>query len=158
MSKHKDISNSFLNNPKIPKRSDNDIRICDGKLTVDECCKSLQLFESNESPGNEGLTVKLYRAFWHILGSVMVGSLNCSCDYDELSNSQNEAIITLIENNYKEKRHLSNWRSISLVNVDVKIDSKAIAKRLDNLSPNIIHHNQCAYVKRRTIFDAPRTI
>ena len=58
-----DILNSFLNNPKIPKLPDNDIRICDGKLTVDESYKSLQLFESNKSPGNDGLTVEFYRAF-----------------------------------------------------------------------------------------------
>ena len=56
------IINSFLNNPKIPKLSD-DIRICHGKLTVNECYKSLKLFDSNKSPGNDGLTVEFYRAF-----------------------------------------------------------------------------------------------
>ena len=84
----------------------------------------------------------------------MIDSLNYSYDYGELSNSQKEAIITLIEKKDKDKRHLSNWRPISLINVDVKIGSKAIAKRLQNVLPNIIHHNQCAYVKGRTIFDA----
>ena len=158
LSPSEDVLNSFLNNPKILKLSDNDIRICDGKLTVDECYKSLQLFESNKSPGNDGLTVEFYRVFWHVLGSVMVDSLNYSYDYGELSNSQKEAIITLIEKKDKDKRHLSNWRPISLINVDVKIGSKAIAKRLENVLPNIIHHNQCAYVKGRTIFDAVRTI
>ena len=88
----------------------------------------------------------------------MVDSLNCSYDYGELSNSQKQAIITLIEKKDKDKRHLSNWRPISLTNVDVKIGSKAIPKRLKNMLPNIIHHKQCAYVKGRTIFDAVRTI
>ena len=37
----------------------------------------------------------------------MVDSLNCSYDYGELSNSQKEAIITLIEKKDKDKRHLS---------------------------------------------------
>ena len=40
----------------------------------------------------------------------------------------------------------------------IKIGSNAIAKRLEKVLPNIIHHNQCAYVKGRTIFDAVRTI
>ena len=83
----------------------------------------------------------------------MVDSLNYSYDYGELSNSQKEAIITLIEKKDKDKRNLSNWRPISLINVDVKIGSKAIAKRLENVLPNIIHYNQCAYVKGRTIFE-----
>ena len=39
----------------------------------------------------------------------------------------------------------------------VKIGSKAIAKRLKKIRPCVIHHNQCAYVKGRTTFDAVRT-
>ena len=77
----------------------------------------------------------------------MADSLNYSCDYGELSNFQKEAIITLIEKKDKDKRNFSNWRPISLINVDVKIGSKAIAKRLENVLPNILHYNQCAYVK-----------
>ena len=68
--------NSFLSNSGIPKLTFNEARICDGKLTVGECYKSLQLFESNKSPGNNGFTVEFYRAFWHILGNLMVDSLN----------------------------------------------------------------------------------
>jgi len=88
----------------------------------------------------------------------MVDSLNYPDDFGELSNSQKEAIITLIETRDKDKQDLSNWRPISLINVDVKIGSKAIVKRLENVLSNIIHSNQCAYryVKERTIFDSER--
>ena len=51
-------------------------------------------------------------------------------------------------------KDISNWRPISLINVDVKIGPKAIAKRLEcTVLPSII-----AYVKGRTIFDAVRTV
>ena len=39
-----------------------------------------------------------------------------------------------------------------------KIGSKAIALRLQSVLPKVIHHNQHAYVKGRTISDAVRTI
>ena len=58
----------------------------------------------------------------------------------------------------KDKRDIANWRPISLINVDVKIGSKAIAKRLEAVLPSVVHHNQCAYVKDRTICDAVRSI
>ena len=45
---------------------------------------------------------------------------------------------------------IANWRPISLINVDVKIASKAIAKRLEAVLPSVIHRNQCAYVKDGT--------
>ena len=62
----------------------------------------------------------------------MVDSLNYSYDFGKLSSD-------------KDKRDLLNRRPISLINVDVKIGSKAIAKRLENVLPSIIHYNQCAY-------------
>ena len=51
-----------------------------------------------------------------------------------------------------------NWRPISLINMDAKIASKALAKRLEKTHPEIIHSNQNAFVKGRTIFNAIRTI
>ena len=58
----------------------------------------------------------------------MVESLNYSYDHGELSNSQKRAIITVIEKIDKDRRDIANWRPASLLNVDVKIVSKAIAK------------------------------
>ena len=56
----------------------------------------------------------------------------------------------------RDKRYLSNWRAISLINVE--IGSKAMAKRFEKILPYVIHHNHCAYVKGRTRFDTVRTI
>ena len=53
---------------------------------------------------------------------------------------------------------IKNWRPISLVNVDVKIGSNAIAKRLEKVLPYLVHHDQNAFMTRKTIFDAVRTI
>ena len=50
------------------------------------------------------------------------------------------------------------WHSISLINGDAKIASKTLAKRLEKVLPEIIHSNQNAFVKGRSIFDAIRTI
>ena len=43
-------------------------------------------------------------------------------------------------------------------NIDTKIGSKAIARRLQGVIPDIVHHNQNAYVKEKSIFDAVRAI
>ena len=88
----------------------------------------------------------------------MVESLNYSHDHEELSNSQKRAIITLIEQKDKDMRVIANWRPTSLINVDVKIASKASAKRLEAVLPSVTHQNQSAYVKDKTICDAVRSI
>ena len=71
-----------------------------------------------------------------------------SFKYGEMSNSQRKAVITLIEKQGKDRTLIENWRPISLINVDAKIISKEIAVRAKNVLPNIIHHNQTAYMLR----------
>ena len=66
--------------------------------------------------------------------------------------------LTLLEKKGKDKRFIKNWRPISLINFDTKIASKALAKRLESILPDLIHCNQNAYVQGRWIFDVVRTI
>ena len=42
------------------------------------------------------------------------------------------------------KVKISNWRPISLINLHTKIGSKAIARRLQDVIPDIVHYNQNA--------------
>ena len=113
---------------------------------------------NGKSPGNDGLTSEFYIKFWNLLGQLLTDSLNFSYQHGELSNSQKQAIIRLIEKKDKDRRYIKNWRPISLLNVDTKIASKALALRLEKVLPHIIHGDQYAYVKGRTIFDAVRSI
>ena len=91
----------------------------------------LSTFENNKTPGNDGLSIEFYNFFWPKFGTFLVDSLNYAYIHGELSNSQKEAVITLIEKKDRDRRLIKNWRTISLVNVDFKIGSKAIAKRLE---------------------------
>ena len=53
---------------------------------------------------------------------------------------------------------LKHWRPISLLNSDYKILSKALAIRIKDELPEIIHENQVGYVKDQYIVDAIRII
>ena len=75
-----------------------------------------------------------------------------------MSSSQRKAVITLIEKQGKDRTLIENWRPLSLIDVDAKIISKAIAVRVRNGLPNIFHHNQTGYVKDRYIGEMVRSI
>ncbi|KAL9979618.1 hypothetical protein ACROYT_G017301 [Oculina patagonica] len=149
---------AFLNSVSLPTLSEIQKEKCEVELTIGECFNILNGFQKNKTPGNDGLTTEFYLAFWPILGKHLVACLNYAHNHGELSNSQKQAVITLLEKKGKDKRLIKNWRPISLINVDTKIASKALAKRLENILPDLIHYNQNAYVKGRSIFDAVRTI
>ena len=153
------LSSSFLDDLKEFPTLNEDLRnICEGKIEYNECFNVLQTFQKNKTPGNDGLTIEFYVAFWSLIERPLVDCINYSYEFGELSNSQKQAIINLIEKKGKDKRLIKNWRPISLINVDAKIISKILAKRLEKVLPNLIHPNQNAFVKGRSIFDAIRTI
>ena len=152
-------SSSFLDDVKeFPTLTEEIRNSCEGKIEYNECFKVLQSFQKNKTPGNDGLTIEFYVAFWPLIGKHLVDCVNYSFEFGELSNSQKQAIITLVEKKGKDKRLIKNWRPISLINVDTKIISKVLASRLEKVLPKLIHPNQNAFVKGRSIFDAVRSI
>ena len=56
---------------------------------------------NNTSPGNDGITKEFYEAFWHDLKAPLLLSVNKAFKVEELSTSQKQAVIKLIE---KKKR------------------------------------------------------
>ena len=63
-----------------------------------------------------------------MFGKFVDDSLNYAFEYGEFSNSQKQAVITLIEKKGKHKRFVKNLRPISFINVDDKLASKTLIK------------------------------
>ena len=68
-----------------------------------------------------------------------------------MSVSQRRGVITLLPKEDSDELLLSNWRPITLLNVDYKIASKTIAKRIERVLPYLIHPDQTGFMKGRYI-------
>ena len=88
----------------------------------------------------------------------MVKSFNYGFHKGELSISQRQSIIRLIPKKNKNLLYLKNWRPISLLNVDYKIASKALALRLKKVLSAVINNTQTGYVEGRFISENIRLI
>ena len=77
--------------------------------------------------------------------------MNESFDIGQLSTSQRQVAITLIEKKDKDKRMIKNWRPIPSINVDAKIASKVLALRMQEVLAGIIDYDQAAHVKYRYV-------
>ena len=109
----------------------------------------LKSFSLNKVPGNDGLPVEFYKTFWGTVGGLLVKCYNEPYEKGEMSSSQKQAIITLINNKDQDRCNLKNWRPISLLNVDAKMASKVIAERMKKQLLEIIHNNQSGYIAGR---------
>ena len=75
-----------------------------------------------------------------------------------LCGSQGQAIIKLLEIPKKDKRYISNWRPILLLNFDLKMISKSLTTRVKKVLSNLIDVRQTAYVNERFIGESSRLI
>ena len=141
----------YLHSLNIPKFSEVERISCEGLLTKRECWEALNAMKNSKSPGNDGLTKEFYICFFNEICNQLIAALNESFTVGQLSTSQRQATITLIEKKAKDKRFLKNWRHISLINVDAKTASKVLAFRMKNILSSIVKCDQTTYVKGRYI-------
>ena len=150
----------FFDNDKVEKLNDEQRKNCEGLLTENECLNAFKSFQKHKSPGNDGFTAEFYSFFRKQLGKTMVNSFNYGFHKGELSISQRQSIIRLIPKKNKNllSYYLKNCRPISLLNVDYKIASKALALRLKRVLRAIINNTQTGYVEGRFIGENIRLI
>ena len=102
--------------------------------------------------------MEFYKLFYDLLSENLLAYLNEAYEKNEFTISQRRGIITLLPKEDGSLLDLHNWRPITLLNVDLKIAAKAIAKRLETVLPNLIHPDQTGFVKGRYIGENIRLI
>ena len=153
-----DDYDQYIQDLSLPRLSDEERDNMEGLLTYEECKKVLETFQNDKSPGEDGFTVEFYKFFFELLGHDLIASFNEAYKANELTISQRRGVITLIPKEDGSLMDLSNWRPITLLNVDCKIATKAIAKRVEASLPKLINHDQTGFIKGRYIGENIRLI
>ena len=130
----------------------------EGRLLKHECLIALKKMSNNKTPGTDGLTAEFYKYFGSDIEDVVVDSFNYGFQTGRFSISQRRGIISLIPKKNKNLEYLKNWRPLSLLNMDYKIATKALASRLEKVLPALIRSNQTRYIKGRYIGENIRLI
>ena len=139
----------FFKPDNITPLSQEDKLACENRISINEYLNALKEFTNNKTPGTDGFTSEFYKFFWPELCTEMIASFNYAFHSGTLSISQKRGIISLIPKKDKDTSLPENLRPIAFLNVDYKILTKVIAKRLEKLLPKIINPDQTGYVKGR---------
>jgi len=135
---------------RLPEMSS---ELCEGLITATECRAAIKEMKDNKSPGSDGLPKEFYDKFFSLFQDLFVDVLNSAFDNGSLSTSQRYGVITLACKDPSKADLLTNWRPISLLNVDYKILSKVLSKRLASVLSECIHVDQTCSVPGRSIAD-----
>ena len=145
----------YLNTISFLKLAKEKSETLDHGITEKELFIVLQSMENNKSSGNDGLTKEFYIIFWN---EVKIPLLPVTENAKQLSASQKQAVIRLLEKKGLNNRYIQNWQPISLFNIDVKLISIALAEHLKKVLLKIIFSCQNARVKDRFISEGGKLI
>ena len=111
----------------------------------------MKSFQSNKSPGGDGFSNEFFETFFYLIGINLLNSYNEAFTKGQLSISQRRGVICLIPKDDSNLTELSNWRPLTLLNVDYKILAKAIGQRIKSKLSSLIHSDQTGFIKGRFI-------
>ena len=145
------------NQASFQKLSDKDKIDLNADVTIEELGEALRSSKNTSSPGTSGLTYSFYKCFWLDLKYLIFRSYKYSFQIGKLPETLSKGVITLLPKGNKPRNKLENWRPITLLNSLYKIFSKTLANKINRVLPNIIHPDQCGFVKDRYIGECIRT-
>ena len=122
----------MLDSATIPQLDERAKTKLEQSITLIELQTSLKDLKKRKTPGCDGLSVEFYITFWENIKELVYESIMFALEVGHLSLEQRRGVITLIPKKDTNKHLLKNWRPITLLNVDYKILTKLLARRLSH--------------------------
>ena len=125
---------------------------CEKILQKPEIFDALTELPLGKTPGLDGLPVEFYRNMWSFIKDDYMTMVEQVYQTQNFSYTQRKGAIRLIfkkEDRYNQK----NYRPVSLINVDVKIITKALAKRIGKVLPSFIYKNSTSIPGRNISYN-----
>lgn len=146
----KDRSFPYVNSHG-PKLSEEEKIEIDRPLEIGELSRAISDMENGKTPGCDGIPAEFYKMFWSRLKHILFQALSFALKTGTLHRSATRGIITLLPKKERDLLLCKSWRPLTLLNVDYKILSKALALRMKSKLDNLIHEDQTGFMAGRNI-------
>ena len=139
------------------KLDEDDCEMLTNDITEKELVTVIRSLNNGKAPGMDGLPVEFYKEFLPIIKDELLMVIKKVLDCRLLTSLQNTGLIKLLSKGTKGHT-LSDWRPISLLNVDCKIIAKLLANRLKHVMYKLISGEQYCSVKGKSIVNCNNNI
>ena len=158
VSHDKDSCNKFLSSIQLPKMTDNGSQSLNAPITLNELKAAVDDMHKGKSPGLDGIPPEFYTTFWYSLGPLFFDMIQASLERGAFSRDVNVAIISLLLKKDKDPSECANYRPLSLINADIKIYAKFLARRLQPFMTKLINCDQTGFIRSRQPADNVRRL
>ncbi|KAH9080844.1 hypothetical protein Ae201684P_007930 [Aphanomyces euteiches] len=139
--------------PLLQKRlTDEERDSLDSPITTYELAQAIKTMAPHKSPGMDGFPAAFYQLEADLFAEILCLVFKYQLSRGELLGIQRRSAVSLL---FKggDRSNPGNYRPIALIPVEVKILTRALAYRLRDLLPALIHPIQTGFVAGRRIHD-----
>uniref|UniRef100_A0A3B3QR15 Reverse transcriptase domain-containing protein n=1 Tax=Paramormyrops kingsleyae TaxID=1676925 RepID=A0A3B3QR15_9TELE len=137
----------------LPILAQQDALLLEAPITFCELTEALKSFSKNKAPGMDGIQAEVLLTFWAQLASPLFRMLSSAIRSSQLHPALNSVIISLLLKQGKVYVICSSYRPLSLMNSDVKLLAKVLARRLQLMIAKIVHPDQTGFISARYATD-----
>jgi hypothetical protein len=143
---HFNLSNLFGSpeNPDI-------LQALEAPFSDSEIDNVIKHLPNDKSLGPDGFNNEFIKSYWHIIGNDIKELIKDFYNEKISLESINSSFITLVPK--VDTPSPSDFRPISLLNSSLKILTKLLANRLQEVILKLVHKNQYGFLKKRSIQD-----
>ena len=126
--------------------SNTDRAILTAPVTASDLANAIRHMKASSAPGMDGLTAGFYQVAPDVFGECLCIVFKDRLHRGVLLPSQRKSAVMLLHKK-GSRADPGNYRPITLMQVDVKVLSKALTYRLQHVIPSLVHPDQKGFVK-----------
>jgi hypothetical protein len=135
--------------PESQKLSSEARASLDAPISRYEINAAIDKLSSDTSPGRDGLSPNLYKTLEDYISPIIWYSFQQSMQEGYLAPHQSDVVIKLIPKPGKDSTLLTNWRPISLLNIDRKVLAHVLNTRLRQHLGQLVLSDQTGFIPKR---------
>ena len=144
---------TFLNTLKLPTLNEEQNQDLMAVITENELQAAISRLKAGTAPGSDCYTAEWYKELKNDLIPIIFPTLNWVLEKAQTPPSWKEAIISAIPKEGKDKTECASYRPISVLNIDYKMFTSIMARRLEKFMTKLIHIDQTGFIHQRQTQD-----
>lgn len=125
-------------------------------IMVEEVDKAISKLKTNKSPGPDGFSSEWYKTFRTELKPSLLLIFNKALKEGTIPPTWREATISVIPKEGKDRLDCGSFRPICVLNVDYKLYTSILPRRVEAVFPMLIHTDQTGFISQRQTHDSIR--
>lgn len=146
----------FLESLDLPSIGMEQNQLITQEITMTEIDNAISRLKTNKVPGGDGFPAEWYKTFRELLIPTLQKCFNYVLLGGKTPVSWKQAIISVIPKVGKDRTECSSYRPISVLNLDYRLFASIMAKRLEDILPDLIDTDQTGFIKNRQTQDNVR--